>query len=199
MTLGSPVVTVGPPFSFFSTAYAGEHTVLIAVDATAGGDSVVHDTAVFRATEPGTYDVTLQVRFAGGVQTFPLGSLSVTGPCYPERTSVYAVYSEEKRGYVLHLDDLENNGYPGPVHSLTIDGNHVTLSQTMYGSGIPIGVQCARQAFNVGPLAPGTYRLTWVTDYVPLPEAAADANGPPPTTSELTFEVTAPRRRTSRR
>jgi hypothetical protein len=197
--LGPPVVTVGPPPGYDSISYAGAHTVLIAVEAQAVSDAPMRSTALFRAFEPGTYDVTLQVRTGDAVQLFTLGSVSVNGPCFPEHTSVYTSYVESRGGYVLHLDDLESNSYPGAVGSLVIDGNHLIMRQTIYGSGIPIGVHCAQQAFDVGPLAPGAYRLTWVTDYVPLPVAASDTNGPPPETRELTFVVTAPHRRASRR
>ena len=184
----------------YGYTYGQAHTVTIRQTATfdgSEGESTDHEVVHYGPLEAGTYSIFLELTTAPTKTTFWLGDFVVAPACLPY-ASASATYSWEKSGYELHFEDsvFGGAGLGGPS-IVTVDGNHVTVETHLTIGGIaPTRPTCISTDVDLGAIAPGTYRLTWIYDELLAPKTAWTG---PTTTLELTFEAPLPRRRTSRR
>ncbi len=192
------------PYAFFgSWLYGQPHTITILQTAALDGtspESIDHE-VLNLPLQAGSYDLVLQLtvssKGSSSTSQFRMGSLVVPPLCSSE-AAASATYSPDKRGYELHFEDLLTNAYPsGRPMLMSIAGDQVTIQQPATVPGIPVQhPSCVSETVDLGPLAPGTYHLSWVYDMTLLPKTSL---GLYPFTRQVTFEVVPPRRRTSRR
>ncbi len=180
--------------------YGTPHNVTIRQTARpdATGEAEHHDSVPIYV-EAGTYSVTLELTVLneGGPATirYPLAEFVVPSSCYPA-VSAFTTYSPGTRTYQLHFDTLlaSNEAYYARG-TATVEGNHITVRQPMIsGDAAPQFWRCVDTMIDVGALAPGFYRLTWI-------DSLTYALGPPgvfESIHEATIEVGVPRRRTVR-
>ena len=188
----------------FGYTYGLAHTVTIRQTATvdgSGGESTDHEVVYLMPIEAGTYSVFLELTVtneAGPTKTtFLLGEFVVAPACSADATAS-ATYSWEKSGYELHFEDsvAGNSGLSGS-RVVSIDGNHVTVeSRLVIGGVAPTRPTCVSATVDLGAIAPGTYRLTWIYDVLVAPKTGGSEDT---MRRELTFEAQLPKRRTSRR
>ena len=203
---GTPQVGISPqPWGGWT--YGTAHFVVIYQTAFAdadSGESTDHETVFLPPVEAGTYSVFLQLTAtteAGPTKfVLPMGEFVVAPACSSD-PSASAAYSWEKSGFELDFEDSFNgNATTGRPELLSIEGNHVTVRQTLTVGGVaPMRPTCLSSKVDLGAIAPGTYRLTWIYDEFFAPESLRAASNNPTTSRELTFEARLPKRRTSRR
>lgn len=197
LRFGTPTVAVSPSDYYFSPG----HMVTISQTATPDGnalESVDRETVVVPFVREGVYAINLELTVGAAKKTFELGGFAVAPPCAQE-PSASATYSWEKSGYELHFADWTNASvFTGPAALVSIEGNHVTVRQSMTFAGIPSPLtSCISGTVDLGAIEPGTYHLTWIYDEFFAPVSALDYT--PTWTRELTFDAQLPKRRTSRR
>jgi len=190
---GTPTVVVTPGLP---------HTVTISQTATPQGlaaESVDQQAVVVLPVEAGPYTVTLELTIRSTKSTFGLGSF-VVAPACSSVPSASATYSWETSGYELDFEDSVNFSIStGPPTLVSIEGNHVTVRQSLTIGGIPpLFRACYSSKVDLGAIDPGTYRLTWIYDEFFAPASVQLAGNGPTLTRELTFEALSPRRRTTR-
>jgi len=190
---GTPTVVVSPGLP---------HAVTISQTATPQGfeaESVDREAVGVFPVVAGPYTITLELTIGSTKSTFGLGSFVVAPACSSVPTAS-ATYSWEKSGYELVFDDSVTFSIAtGPPALVSIEGNHVTVRQSLTIGGIPpIFQTCYSSKVNLGAIAPGTYRLTWIYDELVLPVSVQAGGYTPTLTRELTFEALVPRRRTTR-
>jgi hypothetical protein len=193
VNFGKPTVVVSPGLP---------HAVTISQTATPQGfaaESVDQQAVMVFPREAGPYTVTLELTIGSAKSTFGLGSFVVAPSC-SSVPSASATYSWEKSGYELVFGDSVNGSVStGPPALVSIEGNHVTVGQSLTIGGIPpLFRMCYSSKVDLGAIAPGTYRLTWIYDVFVAPESVQSAGNGQPLTRELTFEAQLPRRRTTR-
>jgi hypothetical protein len=202
LRFGTPTVAVSPsPYEWGWQFQWQPYTVTISQTATPEGNalqSVDRETVVVPVVREGVYSISLELTVGSAKSTFSLGNFAVAPPCAQE-PSATARYSWDKSGYELDFADWTNaNVMTGRATLVSIAGNHVTVRQSLTYAGIPSPrSSCLSSTVDLGAIAPGTYRLTWIYDEFFAPVSAL-AEGPT-TTRELTFEAQLPKRRTSRR
>lgn len=195
---GKTSAIVKPP-SLFGLTYGQQHTVTIYQTATADGsnsESTSHETFLLPYVEGGPYAADLQLTIGTATQTFHLGDFVVAPPCAAD-ASASAAYSWTKPGYELEFDDsVSTLASIGRATIVSIQGNHITVQQPLTFGGIPSPrPSCFSTKLDLGAIAPGTYRLTWIYLESFAPKTGIET---PTLTRELTFEAPLPRRRTSR-
>jgi hypothetical protein len=198
---GTP--TIDPPPWGHAYTYGQPHTITIRQTATVDGtegESIDHEMVYYGPIEAGTYSVFLELTTGPAKTTFSLGDFVVAPACSPD-ASATATYSWEKSGYELDFDDSVNYAVStGAPALVSIEGDHVTVRQSLTIGGIPpTRPACFSSKVNLGAIAPGTYRLTWIYDEFFAPASVQLASDGPTLTRELTFEAQLPKRRTSRR
>jgi len=178
------------------------HTVTISQTATQQGfvaaESIDQEAVAVFPVGAGPYTITLELTIGSTKSTFGLGSFVVAPGC-ASVPSASATYSWEKSGYELVFDDsVRYSIATGPPALVSIEGNDVTVRQSLtIGGTPPLFATCYSSKVNLGAIAPGTYRLTWIYDVVALP-ASVQVADTPTLTRELTFEALLPRRRAGR-
>lgn len=202
---GTPQVGTSPqPWAGWT--YGAAHTVVIYQTAFAdagGGESTDNETVYLPPAEAGTYSVFLELTATteAGPTTFvfPMGDFVVAPACSSD-PSASATYSWEKSAYEIDFEDsMNSNVTTGRPELLSIEGNHVTVRQTLtFGGVAPTRPSCLSSKVDLA-IAPGTYRLTWIYDEFFAPASLRAAGNGPTLTRELTFDAPVPRRRTSRR
>ena len=191
---GTPTLVVAPGLP---------HAVTISQTATPQGfvaaESVDQQSVFVFPVEAGPYTITLELTIGSTRSTFGLGSF-VVAPACSSTPSASATYSWEKAGYELEFDDAVRYSIAtGPPALVSIEGNHVTVRQSLTIAGIPpLFPGCYSSKVDLGAIAPGTYRLTWIYDELVLPASVRADDYTPTLTRELTFDALLPRRRTSR-
>jgi hypothetical protein len=202
-SFGTPSVQVLPVPFYGGLTYGAPHTVTIRQTANIGGDvfSTDQESVFAGPVEAGTYEVTLEVSITTSAgpttETFPMATFVVPPAC-SSVASATATYSWEKSGYELDFEDFTHaNVFTGPPVLVSIDGNHVTVRQTLTYAGIPsTRPSCIFGGVDLGAISPGTYRLTWIYDEFFAPASVLAIGST--LTRELTFEARLPRRRTTR-
>lgn len=202
LRFGTPSVTVSPsPYDWGWQFQSQPYTVTITQTATPEGSaasSVDRETVVVPFVREGTYTITLELTIGSAKSTYALGNFAVAPPCAMEPAAI-AHYSWEKSGYELEFTDgMHANVFTGTPTLVSIEGNHVTVRQSLTFGGIPSPYSsCLSGTVNLGAIAPGTYHLTWIYDEFFAPVSALAQS--PTLTRELTFEAQLPKRRTARR